>query len=123
VILAIRKYFLLSASIFRYPQVFSAIRKYSPLSASIFRYPQVFSAIRKYFLLSASIFCYPQVFSAIRKYSPLSVSIPSPTITTNLILPIFINPNLPFPPTPMNMLLLSGKKLKGECCKSEKRNH
>jgi hypothetical protein len=46
---SIRKCFLLSASIFRHPQVFSAIRKYFPPSASIFRHPQVFSAIRKYF--------------------------------------------------------------------------
>ncbi|MDQ0974060.1 hypothetical protein QFZ31_003938 [Neobacillus niacini] len=73
-VVVIRECFLLSASIFRHPQVFSAIRKYFLLSASILRHPQVFSAIRKYFLLSASILRHPQVFSAIRKYSPPSAS-------------------------------------------------
>jgi hypothetical protein len=38
----IRKYFLLSASIFRYPPVFLAIRQYFLLSASISRHPPVF---------------------------------------------------------------------------------
>jgi hypothetical protein len=48
-----RQFFSPSASISRYPLVFS-------------RYPPVFLAIRQYFSLSASISRYPPVFLAIR---------------------------------------------------------
>jgi hypothetical protein len=60
--LAIRNYFLPSATISRHPQLFSAIRNYLPpsatnprLSATISRHPQLSPAIRNYPSPSATI--------------------------------------------------------------------
>jgi hypothetical protein len=86
--------------------VFPAIRQCFRPSASVSGHPPVFLAIRQCFSPSASVSRHPPVFLAIRQ------------VSTNK-LPIFINPNLPFPSSPLNMLLLSGKKLKGACCKRE----
>ncbi|WHZ03106.1 hypothetical protein QNH48_30050 [Neobacillus sp. YX16] len=105
VFLAIRQCFRLSTSVSGYPPVFLAIRQCFSLSASVSRYPPVFLAIRQCFSLSASVSGYPPVFLAIRQYHTKKY--------------LFSVTQSPISPSRLNMLLLSGKKLKGECCKRE----
>jgi hypothetical protein len=85
--------------------VFPAIRQCFLPSASIARHPPVFLAIRQCFSLSASVSRYPPVLLAIRQYSTQKY--------------LFSATPSPISPSTLNMLLLSGKNLKRECCKRE----